>query len=81
MSRSQNYLVEYDDVYVTTGDLEAENVARMAAVESGTDSLAPRKIAERFKMNPRAKRFLLYAGGIVLEMALNVALVIALYGN
>ena len=81
MSRSQNYLVEYDDVYVTKADLEAEDAARLNAVASGTDSLATQNIKERFKMNPRAKRFLLYTGGALLEMGLNVALVILLYGS
>lgn len=72
-------MVEYDDVYVTEADWEAERGLKESAIAAGRDTVVTRQRPERRKMDPRLRRALVWMGGAMLEIGLNVALVMFLY--
>lgn len=79
-TRDQDYLVEYDDVYATPDDYVAEKAAIEAAKADGSYESGKRPPRERPKLNPRVKKALLWTGGALLEMGLNIALALLFYG-
>lgn len=75
-----SYLEEYDDAYATSADeaQETENLIRLEEYRMAhPEEPAPEK--KRFKMSPGLRNTLLYIGGGILELGLNVLIIYLTY--
>jgi len=75
-----SYLEEYDDAYATSVDevREMENLEKLEAYHSAHPEEV-KSNRKRFTISPKLKETLLYIGGGILELALDVVLVYLLY--
>ena len=75
-SEKWDHLVEFDDVYVTRQDRQVEEQRQeyLEQYKKEHPEEAQPKKKERKKLNPRVKRALVWIGGFLGQIALDVAL-------